>query len=115
VRLEGLQHTGVVALLAQSLVRYAASEPIRMTWLASMPVAITCNVMNNLSVGLRVCSAVAIAHTTPGMSAGLLIGVDRGLHLSVSGSLATILWQRALRNEGIHSSAWQCLKLGFVV
>jgi arsenical pump membrane protein len=45
----------------------------------------------------------------------LLIGVDLGPNLSVTGSLATILWLTALRREGKAVTAWQFLKLGMVV
>jgi arsenical pump membrane protein len=44
-----------------------------------------------------------------------LIGVDLGPNLSVTGSLATILWLSALRREGLHVGAWTFLKLGVVV
>jgi arsenical pump membrane protein len=44
-----------------------------------------------------------------------LIGVDLGPNLSVTGSLATILWLIALRREGEAVTAWQFLKLGIVV
>ena len=45
----------------------------------------------------------------------MLIGVDLGPNLSVTGSLATILWLIALRREGEHVGALQFLKLGLVV
>jgi arsenical pump membrane protein len=41
--------------------------------------------------------------------------VDLGPNLSVTGSLATILWLAALRREGIRVTAWQFLKLGILV
>jgi arsenical pump membrane protein len=43
------------------------------------------------------------------------VGVDLGPNLSVTGSLATILWLVALRREGQAVSAWTFLKLGSVV
>ena len=50
------------------------------------------------------------------MSAGaVLIGVDLGPNLSVTGSLATILWLTALRREGQDVGAWAFLKLGALV
>ena len=49
------------------------------------------------------------------MRSGLLIGVDLGPNLSVTGSLATILWLTALRREGEAVTAWQFLKLSIVV
>jgi arsenical pump membrane protein len=44
-----------------------------------------------------------------------LIGVDLGPNLSVTGSLATILWLTALRREGQNVSASTFLKLGLIV
>ena len=44
-----------------------------------------------------------------------MIGVDLGPNLTVTGSLATILWLIALRREGIHISAWRFLRVGVVV
>jgi arsenical pump membrane protein len=49
------------------------------------------------------------------MAHAVLIGIDLGPNLSVTGSLATILWLIALRREGIAISAWEFLKVGFVV
>ena len=45
----------------------------------------------------------------------LLIGVDLGPNLSVTGSLATILWLIALRRENIKVGALEFLKLGALV
>jgi arsenical pump membrane protein len=47
--------------------------------------------------------------------AAVLIGVDLGPNLSVTGSLATILWLTALRREGQSVRAWTFLKLGVLV
>jgi len=44
-----------------------------------------------------------------------VIGVDLGPNLSVTGSLATILWLVALRREGQEVSPWQFLLVGVVV
>jgi arsenical pump membrane protein len=45
---------------------------------------------------------------------GLLIGVDLGPNLSITGSLATILWLRAIRREGLDVGFWRFLKIGTV-
>jgi arsenical pump membrane protein len=42
----------------------------------------------------------------------VLIGVDLGPNLSVTGSLATILWLLALRKENLDVGAWDFLKVG---
>jgi arsenical pump membrane protein len=45
----------------------------------------------------------------------VLIGVDLGPNLSVTGSLATILWLTALRRERQDIDGWTFLKLGILV
>ena len=45
----------------------------------------------------------------------MLIGVDLGPNLSITGSLATILWLLALRKERLDVSFWDFLKVGAVV
>lgn len=45
----------------------------------------------------------------------ILIGVDLGPNLSVTGSLATILWLKELRRHGYDISAWRFLKLGLII
>lgn len=49
------------------------------------------------------------------ITGAILIGVDLGPNLSVTGSLATILWLIALRREGEHVGALRFLRLGLVV
>jgi arsenical pump membrane protein len=45
----------------------------------------------------------------------VLIGVDLGPNLSVTGSLATILWLIAIRREGQQVGFWKFLKWGAIV
>ena len=49
------------------------------------------------------------------MAGAILIGVDLGPNLSVTGSLATILWLIALRREGENVTPLRFLKLGLIV
>ena len=55
------------------------------------------------------------AHVPEQITRAVLIGVDLGPNLSVTGSLATILWLTALRREGQTVSAGAFLKLGIIV
>jgi arsenical pump membrane protein len=73
-------------------------------------VAFVSNVMNNLPVGLA--SGTAIQQNVRFMSIGhaVLLGVDLGPNLSVTGSLATILWLIAMRRENVEITAWQFLR-----
>jgi arsenical pump membrane protein len=77
--------------------------------------ALLCNVMNNLPLGLLAGTLTGAAHPNPEVAGALLIGVDVGPNLSVTGSLATILWLSALRREGERVSAWQFLAVGVLV
>jgi arsenical pump membrane protein len=71
--------------------------------------------MNNLPVGLISGTAVQSAQQHASLANAVLIGVDLGPNLSVTGSLATILWLIALRREKVEITAWQFFKVGLVV
>ncbi|MBV8807372.1 MAG: arsenic transporter, partial [Acidobacteriaceae bacterium] len=55
------------------------------------------------------------AHATGPLRDAVLIGVDLGPNLSITGSLATILWLIAIRREGLEVSFWKFLKWGVLV
>jgi arsenical pump membrane protein len=82
---------------------------------ASFSVAGLCNIMNNLPTGLLMRSALHQSPIPGRLLPALLIGVDLGPNLSVTGSLATILWLIALRRDGESVSAWMFLKYGALV
>jgi arsenical pump membrane protein len=73
------------------------------------------NLANNLPVGLIAATTTQIAQVSAHVTGAILIGVDLGPNLSVTGSLATILWLIALRREGESVSALRFLKLGLVI
>ena len=115
VLVEALQKTGVTRLLAglmQELVQYSATLA---AWTSGIVLALGCNLVNNLPAGLVAGRVVQLAHVPEPVRSAVLIGVDLGPNLSVTGSLATILWLTALRREGEHVSAWSFLKLGALV
>jgi len=115
VLVEALDHTGVIAGLRRVLQDAAASSPANATWQAGIFTALAGNLMNNLPVGL-IAGSVAVADQLPTRVVGaMLIGVDLGPNLSVTGSLATILWLVALRREGIEVGTWRFLRLGAIV
>jgi arsenical pump membrane protein len=86
-------------------------------------VGIANNLVNNLPWGLIAGGTIQAAHTKGLMANAVLIGVDLGPNLSVTGSLATILWLLALRKdsggdtagENLDVSFWKFLKIGAVV
>jgi arsenical pump membrane protein len=115
VLVEGLARTGVILQLTEALQATAANSAARTSWTAGMAAAVACNLMNNLPVGLVAGSVINTATLPGGIPAALLIGVDLGPNLSVTGSLATILWLIALRREGQEVSGRRFLRLGVVV
>jgi arsenical pump membrane protein len=112
---EAINQTGVTAMLAQTLQTLSAHSETRAIAVAGVSVALLSNVVNNLPAGLFAGSAVGLAHVSDRVAGAVLIGVDLGPNLSVTGSLATILWLAALRREGVHVSALSFLKIGCFV
>jgi arsenical pump membrane protein len=115
VLVEALEKTGVTKALAdilQNLVQYSATLA---AWASGAALALGCNLINNLPAGLVAGRVVEMAHVPDNVRSAVLIGVDLGPNLSVTGSLATILWLTALRREGQSVSAWTSLKLGALV
>jgi arsenical pump membrane protein len=114
VLVEGLNRTGVIAALVSVLEHWAA-YPAGLAAASGAAVALATNLMNNLPVGLIAGSTVAQAAVPDTVTGALLIGVDLGPNLSITGSLATILWLLALRREGEAVGFWDFLKLGALV
>jgi arsenical pump membrane protein len=114
VIVEALQNAGLLLLGLTGLRSLAETT----TWVAkgtaALVVAVLSNGMNNLPVGLM--SGVAIRHAqeTSVVAHAILIGVDLGPNLSVTGSLATIFWLIALRRENVEITAWEFLKIGII-
>ncbi len=115
ILVEGLNRTGVLPSLARVLREFAAASPRATAAIAGIIAAVASNLANNLPVGLIAATTTQTAQAPADATAAILIGVDLGPNLSVTGSLATILWLIALRREGEGVSAWRFLKLGLVV
>ncbi|MGY5777496.1 arsenic transporter [Rhizobium sp. LEGMi135b] len=115
VIVEAVNHTGLTALLSEKLALLAAQSQTQAVGAAGLSVAIVSNLVNNLPAGLFAGSAVQAAHVPDSIAGAVLIGVDLGPNLSVTGSLATILWLAALRREGLHMGALAFLRIGALV
>ncbi|MDR3697261.1 arsenic transporter [Mucilaginibacter sp.] len=112
---EALYKTGLIHAISQLLDQSAAHSTAGATWGSGFTIAAACNLANNLPVGLVAGNAIQITHLPEIVKSAILIGVDLGPNLSITGSLATILWLVALRREGHTVSAWSFLKIGFFV
>ncbi|MFJ4385766.1 arsenic transporter [Pseudomonas sp. NPDC089407] len=115
ILVEAVGQTGVLMRLAQALAALSAQAPISASWVGGVGVAIASNLMNNLPTGLIAGSMGSLVALPQQTTAALLIGVDLGPNLSITGSLATLLWLVAIRREGEHVSAWRFLCLGMRV
>jgi arsenical pump membrane protein len=115
VMVEELIRIGVIAELSVLLQEAVAQSVTKAMWSVGIATAIADNVANNLPIGLVAGSVASADHLPPAVTGAILIGVDLGPNLSVTGSLATILWLVALRREGLEVSAWRFLKLGWLV
>lgn len=89
--------------------------PLAGSLAASFGVAVLSNLMNNLPSGLLAGSAFEGITSPDHIRQAILVGIDLGPNLSVTGSLATLLWLIVLRREGVQVSRWTFLKAGAIV
>ena len=109
-----LDATGIVGSLAAALQDLARRSAGDAAWVAGIGIAVASNLTNNLPSGLVAGEVLGRAEVPDVVRGAVLIGVDLGPNLSVTGSLATILWLVALRREGQRVGAWAFLKLGLL-
>lgn len=115
VIVEAMSQAGLL-LLAEEGIGWLVSKPHAVANLSSaFGVAAISNVMNNLPVALASGAALQHLGNLPSLSHAVLLGIDLGPNLSVTGSLATILWLIALRREGVEITATEFLKAGMVI
>jgi arsenical pump membrane protein len=115
VLVEGLDQSGVIHRLSELLGRASEQAGHLTAGTAGVIVACVSNLVNNLPAGLIAGTAVHAAKVPDQVAGAVLIGVDLGPNLSVTGSLATILWLAALRREGVRVKAGEFLKLGVLI
>jgi arsenical pump membrane protein len=115
ILVEALNGAGALHYGAGALNQLQHWEPHASALSAGFGVAVLSNLMNNLPSGLLAAAAVKASHVSGTLRAAVLIGVDLGPNLSVTGSLATILWLIALRREGLNVTFWKFLKWGSLV
>lgn len=104
ILVEAVAQTGLIERLAQALASLSAQTPVTASWVGGVGVAIASNLMNNLPTGLIAGSMGSLVALPQQTTAALLIGVDLGPNLSITGSLATLLWLVAIRREGSMSA-----------
>ncbi|MCU1261011.1 MAG: Arsenical pump rane protein [Bryobacterales bacterium] len=115
VLVEALDNAGALRGIRAAIHGVSGLPPLAGSLSASFGVAVLSNIMNNLPSGLLTGSALQGISSPDHIRHAILVGVDLGPNLSVTGSLATVLWLIALRREGEHVSAWTFLKAGVFV
>lgn len=114
VLVEAVGQAGALTLSRQLLLNAGHASPLAGSLSSAFGVGILANLVNNLPVGLIAGSAMHGAKVSESIRNAVLIGVDLGPNLSVTGSLATILWLVALRREGEDVSFFQFLRYGLL-
>jgi arsenical pump membrane protein len=110
------------ALVSVGALRYTAAA---LAWVEKQPatlaalitglvVGVANNLINNLPLALIAGSTLNAVQVRSVIENAVLIGMDLGPNLSVTGSLATILWLMAMRREGLNVSAGAFLKIGAI-
>jgi arsenical pump membrane protein len=115
VLVRAIERTGLTAGLGAALTAMIGGGLAGAAAIAGGAVAIGANLINNLPAGLIGAAVLAQAHPPKKVVDALLIGVDLGPNLSITGSLATILWLTAIRREGETVGFWRFLKVGMLV
>lgn len=115
VVVSGLGATGPLALGASGL-RALTTLPDGIARLGiAAAVTAACSVFNNLPVALFSDSAIRVSGIAAPFAHVVLVAVDLGPNLLVTGSLATLLWIITLRRERIDVTPWHFLRLGLAV
>ncbi len=115
VLVQGLEGTGLLGVTRHAVQTLAAWPPLLALPSAAFVTAAASNVMNNLPSGLIAGASVAGLQGHDALRAAVAIGIDLGPNLSVTGSLATVLWLIALRRENIDVTPWTFLRAGALV
>jgi arsenical pump membrane protein len=114
IMVDAVENIGAMRLTKVCLAWAHGLGPIKGTFTTGFAVGVANNLVNNLPLGLIAGSTLVATHAKGFIANAVLIGVDLGPNLSITGSLATILWLIALRKEKINVTFWDFLKVGAV-
>jgi arsenical pump membrane protein len=114
VMVDAVESLGALRYTQQALAWAQHLPSLAGAFVVSFGIGVLNNLVNNLPLGLISGATLQAAHLEGMLAAAVLIGVDLGPNLSVTGSLATILWLLAMRKEKLDVSAWNFLKVGML-
>jgi arsenical pump membrane protein len=115
VIVEAVKSAGAMQILRATLERMMQLPKPEAALGVGTAVAFGTDLFNNLPLGLIAGSTLRSVPFQPIVAKVVLIAIDLGPNLSITGSLATILWLIAVRREGLHVSGWQFFKVGMLV
>jgi arsenical pump membrane protein len=114
VMVDAVESIGALKLTQAWLASAQKLAPALGALVTGFNLGIANNLVNNLPLGLIAGGTLQAAHVKGLIANAVLIGVDLGPNLSVTGSLATILWLLALRKEKLDVDFWKFLKIGAI-
>jgi arsenical pump membrane protein len=114
IMVHAVQSIGALKLTQTALQAVQRLAPALAALITGFVVGVANNLVNNLPLGLIAGGTLQAEHARGLIANAVLIGVDLGPNLSVTGSLATILWLIALRKEKLDVSAWDFFKVGAI-
>jgi arsenical pump membrane protein len=114
IMVDAVESQGALKLTQNWLAWAQTLAPTAATFVVGFAVGVANNLVNNLPLGLIAGGTIQAAHVNGLLANAVMIGVDLGPNLSVTGSLATILWLLELRKENLDVSVWKFLKLGMI-
>ncbi|GAC1417338.1 MAG: arsenic transporter [Acidobacteriaceae bacterium] len=112
VLVDAVESVGALRVAQAALAHAQAIPAAAGALLTAFVVGTGNNLINNLPLGLMAGATLAQGHVHGLIANAVLIAVDLGPNLSVTGSLATILWLIALRTENLNVSFVEFLKVG---
>jgi arsenical pump membrane protein len=114
VMVDAVESQGALKLTQEWLAWAQRLAPAAGAMVVGFVVGVANNLVNNLPLGLLAGATIQAAHVKGLLAHAVMIGVDLGPNLSVTGSLATILWLLALRKEKLDVSVWKFLQVGMI-
>lgn len=114
ILVDAIESIGTLRLMQAWLTWAQTLAPAAGALVVGFTVGIANNLVNNLPLGLIAGGTLEAAHVKGLIANAVLIGVDLGPNLSVTGSLATILWLLALRKEKLDVIFLGFLRVGAI-
>ncbi len=115
VIVEAVKTAGAMQMLRATLERMMELPRPEAAFGVGTAVAFGTDLFNNLPLGLITGSTLRTIPFQAMLAKVVLIAIDLGPNLSITGSLATILWLIAIRREGMHVSGWQFFRIGMLI